>query len=115
VYLDTVAEYLAESRVLLQDLVFPYRYSDAELVSNLNMGILESRRYRPDFFPSSDVDVPSYSAALTSAAVGIDPQYRVAFIYYIAGQAQLRDEENTQDSRAGTFLKKFASLLGSSA
>jgi hypothetical protein len=114
VYLDTVAEYLTKSRELLQDQVAPYRYTDAELVSALNMGILESRRIRPDFFPSSD-DIPSYSAAATSVEVDIDPQYRVAFIYYIAGQAQLRDEENTQDTRAGTFLKKFASLLGTIA
>lgn len=114
-HLDTVAEYLTECRIQLQDEVVPYRYSDAELVANLNMGILESRRYRADFFPSSDDDLPSYSAAATSVSVDIDPMYRVAFVYYIVGQAQLRDEENTQDTRAGTFLKKFASMLGSSA
>jgi hypothetical protein len=35
----------------------------------------------------------------------------VAFVYYICGQAQLRDDENVQDSRAVTFLNKFTSQM----
>jgi len=43
--------------------------------------------------------------------VPIDPQVRVAFVYYICGMAQLRDEENTQDARSAMFLNKFVSQL----
>ena len=111
--LDTVQDYIDRARVLLLDTYNgPYRYSDADLVENLNMGILEARRLRPelfqDFFRTS---LPDYDSSNMSATVSIDPQYRMAFVYYICGQAQLRDDENVQDSRAVTFLNKFTSQM----
>lgn len=110
--LDTVQDYVDRARVLLLDVIAPYRYSDADLVENLNMGILEARRVRPDilkgYFRSS---LPDFNTAAMTAEVDIDPQYRVAFVYYICGQAQLRDDENVQDSRAVTFLNKFTAQL----
>lgn len=110
--LDTVQDYIDRARVLLLDTVVPYRYENADLVENLNMGILEARKLRPDllksYFSSS---LPDYSVANLNQTVDIDPQYRVAFVYYICGQAQLRDDENVQDSRAVTFLNKFTSQL----
>ena len=111
--LDTVADYLAAARVLLQDMdSVAYRYLDAELVNALNMGILEGRRLRPDlFFNYLGATLPSYSTGSTGTTVVIDPQYRVAFVYYICGQAQLRDEENTQDARSAVFLNKFVAQL----
>ena len=110
--LDTVQDYVDRARVLLLDIVAPYRYSDVDLVENLNMGVLEARRLRPELFKSYfRTSLPDYSAATMSAAVDIDPQYRVAFVYYMCGQAQLRDDENVQDSRASAFLNKFTSQL----
>ena len=41
----------------------------------------------------------------------MDPQYRMAFVYFICGHAQLRDEEDTQDSRASMFLGQFTQML----
>jgi hypothetical protein len=35
--LDTVVDYLAQARVLLQDKTYPPRYPDAELVEALNL------------------------------------------------------------------------------
>lgn len=111
--LDTVQDYIDRARTLLLDTYNgPYRYSDADLVENLNMGILEARRLRPELFLSSfSTTLPDFSAAAMTAAVPIDPQYRVAFVYYICGHAQLRDDENVQDSRAVTFLNKFTSQM----
>lgn len=110
--LDTVQDYVDRARVLLLDTVVPYRYSDADLVENLNMGILEARKLRPELFRSYfRTSLPDYNTSAMSAAVAIDPQYRVAFVYYICGQAQLRDDENVQDSRAVTFLNKFTGQL----
>lgn len=110
--LDTVQDYIDRARVLLLDTVVPYRYSDADLVENLNMGILEARKLRPDllrnYFTGS---LPDFTTGNLSATVPIDPQYRVAFVYYVCGQAQLRDDENVQDSRAALFLNKFVSQL----
>lgn len=114
--LDTVQDYIDRARVLLLDQVEPYRYLTVDLIEALNMGILEARRLRPDlltdFFRAS---LPDFSEATIASAVPIDPQYRVAFVYYICGHAQLRDEENTQDTRAAGFLNKFASQMTSIA
>lgn len=107
--LATVQDYLTAARVLLQDQVVPYRYSDAELVEALNEALLESRRLRPDFYIGTTV--PSYSASSLGTAVAIDQQYRVPFMYFIVGRAQLRDDEDTQDARAAAFLTKFTSTL----
>lgn len=110
--LDTVADYVVEVRRLLQDTVLPYRYTDANMVSALNMGLLEARRLRPDLFLSSGLrsTVPSFSG-IDLSAVPMDVQYRAALVYYMAGQTQLMDEETTQDQRATIFLNKFVSQL----
>jgi hypothetical protein len=110
--LDTVQNYVDRARVLLQDQVVPYRYPDADLVEALSEGIMEVRRLRPDVLRGYlRTTLPSYSTSSMSASVDIDPQYRQAFVYYICGQAQLRDDENTQDSRSAAFLNKFVSQL----
>lgn len=110
--LDTVSDYVVEVRRVLQDTVAPYRYPDANMVSALNMGLLEARRLRPDLFLSSGLR--SSVPALTSVnfdLVPMDPQYRPALVYYMCGQTQLMDEETTQDARASVFLNKFVSQL----
>jgi hypothetical protein len=111
--LDTVQDYVNRARTLLLDTYSgAYRYPTEDLVEALNMGILEARRLRPDLFQGSfQTSLPSFSAGSLTATVSIDPQYRVAFVYYICGQAQLRDDENVQDSRAVTFLNKFTSQM----
>lgn len=112
--LDTVQDYIDRARVLLLDQVEPYRYPTNELIESLNEGILEARRLRPDllksYFRSS---LPDFDGSNMAAEVPIDPQYRVAFVYYVCGQAQLRDDENTQDSRAAAFLNKFVAQMTS--
>lgn len=110
--LDTVQDYVDRARVLLLDQVEPYRYPTEDLVEALNLGVLEARRLRPDlltgYFRSS---LPEFSASAMGTTVPIDAQYRVAFVYYICGNAQLRDEENTQDARASAFLNKFVAQM----
>lgn len=108
--LDTVADYLSSARVLLQDIdAAGYRYADAELVNALNLAFLEAYRVRPDLFLRTSV--PSYSMASPTAAVALDQRYRTAVLYYVAGHAQLRDDETTQDARASVFLNKFWSQM----
>ena len=48
--LTTVQQYVTDARVQLLDTVFPYRYSDPELLQAMNMALLEARRMRPDLF-----------------------------------------------------------------
>ena len=110
--LDTVTDYVAEARVLLQDTVETYRYGTAELVSALNLAIMTARRNRPDLFMEV-VTVPQFT--VTDAGLGtafaMDVQYRVAFLFFMVGFAQLRDEEDTQDTRAAAFIGKFTQQL----
>jgi hypothetical protein len=108
--LETVADYVAEARVILEDKVPPYRYPDDDLVTALNIAIREARRVRPDLFLSSKFVLPKYTTADTTA-VAIDEQYRSTFLYFIVGRAQLRDEEQTEDARAAAYLNKFVAQL----
>jgi hypothetical protein len=52
--LVTVADYVSDARVLLQDTVEPYRYADTELVTGLNFALMECRKQRIDLFPRPD-------------------------------------------------------------
>lgn len=113
--LDTVAKVVTEARKLLQDTIEPFRYTDEDLVLALNYGLDTARRLRPDLFLSMSFS-PPYFAAADATAFSIDAQYRLPFVYFVAGHAQLRDEEDTQDNRAAAFLGRFtASLLTGAA
>lgn len=107
--LDTVADYVAQARVLLQDtLANAYRYSDTEIVQSLNLGMLEARRLRADLFLGRDV--PDYAAADITPVV-FDDQFRMSLLYYVVGNCQLRDEEDTQDQRSIALITKFTQQL----
>ena len=109
-----LGDLLDQIRILLQDTDLTggeYRYSDASIVANLNMGLLEMYRIRPDIFLELGLAVPTYNDADKAAEVGIEPQHVPALIYYAVGMTQLRDDEGTQDNRASSFLGKFTSML----
>lgn len=111
--LQTVGDYLTESRRLLQDQVEPFRYPDDDLVDALNIGLLEARRLRPDLFLPL-FDVPWFDPTGTidkTAQVTLDPMYRGPLVFYITGRAQLRDDEPTVDTRAAGLLQKFTAQL----
>ena len=107
--LDTVGKVMDYVRVLLQDTLEPYRYPIEDLIVALNMAMLDARRLRPDLFLYTPTEVPFYS--ITSEVIDIDQQYRMALVFFVAGQAQFRDEEDVQDARAAAFLQKFSQML----
>ena len=112
--LDTVGQYIIEARRLLQDTRVPYRYSDADLIDTLNIGLLEARRLRADLFlPLFDIPWvdPSGGAPALAVQITFDPMYRQSLIYYMVGRAQLRDDESTTDQRAAAMLTKFTQQL----
>jgi hypothetical protein len=110
--LQTVADYIASARRLLQDeTTGAYRYSDAALVEALNIAILEARRLRPDLFLGRFDALPEYSVGSPAEDVVIDPQFRSAFLYYVCGHVQLSDTEDVTDSRGAVFLSRFTSQL----
>jgi hypothetical protein len=107
--LVTVQDYITEARVLLQDQVAPYRYPDDDLLTAFNMAVLDSRRLRPDLWIGVTT-LPSFTA-VDPTTVNIDSQYRTAFVFYICGSAQMRDEEETQDTRAAAFMTAYKNIL----
>jgi hypothetical protein len=110
--LETVVDYVREARILLQDVVPTYRYADSELVSALNLGIMTARRNRPDLFlPTMTIPYFTVPDLANVTVFKMDPQYRVAFLFFMVGFAQLRDEEDTQDTRAAAFIGKFTQQL----
>ena len=112
--LYTLGDLLDQIRILLQDidtLGGEYRYSTGSIVLNINQGLLEMYRMRPDIFLELQFKVPTYNDAQLDAAMAIEPQHVPALIYYAVGMTQLRDDEGTQDSRASAFLGKFTSML----
>ena len=113
--LETVGQYVTESRRLLQDEVVPYRYPDKDFIDALNFGLMEARRLRADLLLPS-FTIPWYDPTKTTAPdlavkVEFEPMYRSALIYYICGRIQVRDEEPTTDARAGAFMQKFIAQL----
>lgn len=113
--LDTVGQYLEESRRLLQDEYTPYRYPDDDLIDALNIALLEARRLRADLFLPTFA-IPWFDPTKTTSpdlavAVPIDPMYRQSLVYYMVGRAQLRDDEATVDARAASLMTKFTAQL----
>ena len=113
--LETVGQYLEESRRLLQDEFTPYRFPDDDLVDALNIGLLEAKRLRADLFlPLFEIpwhDPTKTTAPDLAAPVTLDPMYRSALVYYVVGRMQLRDDEPTTDQRASGLLQKFTAQL----
>ena len=110
--LDTVANFITEARGLLLDEAVPYRYSDASLVSALNMAIEESYRLRPDMWLSFfELPLPQYLVAAPTDVVVIPKGFKTAFLFFITGHIQLRDAEDVSDARAGSLLSAFANKL----
>lgn len=106
--MKTIEDYIKASRILLQD-VSGHRYSDEELRLGLALSFIEAQRIRPDMFLK--IAVPDLMAVPVTTEVPSPPGYQTAFMYYMCGHVQLRDDEDTTDSRASVFLNKFVSQL----
>lgn len=111
--LETVGQYLTESRRLLQDQFVPYRYPDEDLIDAINIGLQEVRRLRADLLLPQKFEVPWIDPETpdVDATVPMDVMYRSALVYYICGRAQLRDDEATVDTRASGFMQKFLTQM----
>ena len=112
--MKTVEDYIKSARVQLQDtLNSPYRYSDDELKLAFDLAFDEAFRIRPDMFVRIEPET------ILSAPLTYEPPvprgYQSAFLYYITGHVQLRDQEETTDSRASAMLSKFTAQLLTSA
>lgn len=108
-----VSDVVSEARTVLHDTNAQlYRYSDEDLVAYLNNALLEARRLRPDLFRSYiGLPVPSFTTAELDSAFPIDEMFFPQFVFYVAGSAELRDDEFTVDARAATLMSQFVAKL----
>ena len=109
--LDSVESYVREVRTLLLDLRHPHRYKDHEILTALNTSLAEARRLRADLFIYRHGNHVPYFTAVSGDTVPIDTQFRLAFVYGIAGHVLERDDEDVQDVRANSFRGMFYDLL----
>lgn len=113
----TIAGLLTEARVLLSDSqgTPTTRYADADLLAAFNDALLQARAKRPDLFVSFGLrnTVPQYNAADISGntAFPIDGMVYPAFLYYVVGRSELKEDTFADDNRAVTLMNKFASQL----
>jgi hypothetical protein len=123
---NTVTAYVASARNRMQDRVFPYRYTDDQIVDALNVALQEAQRIRPDIFLDlkyqhrlnpNDLDdgfISSYytTADITSnTVVPIPSRYNDPIIWYMGAHLQFLDIDDTQDTRGIAFLTKFAQRM----
>jgi hypothetical protein len=113
--LNTVADYIADARTLLQDVIPPYRYDDASLLVALNVTLLEARRLRSDLFVFNMrvLGQTQAFAEVDDTYVEMEPQFRLAILHGLCAHALERDQEDVQDMRATSYFALFsAGLVG---
>jgi hypothetical protein len=106
-----VSDVIAHVRDLLQDWDDKKRYQDDSLLRLVNLSMLEIARVRPDHFIGAfDVATPQYT--LLSDEIQVPETAFPAVIKYVAGMAELRDDEYTTDGRAAALLQAFSVDMG---
>jgi hypothetical protein len=100
---------LTDARVILND-VAGDRYTDADLVSDFNSAVSMTKMLRPDAFKLGEA-LPEITVADLNQVPAVDfplPEiFYQSFVYYLAGNAELRDDEFAVDNRAMTLLSAY--------
>ena len=115
----TLGTLIGEARTLLQDKLGTnggaLRYTDDEMFESINALLTEVRTKRPDLFlPNSGLrrPVPYYSSATDmNLEFPLDTSVYSAFVYYLVGRAELREDTFSDDSRAVSMMNKALSQL----
>ena len=100
---NTVDAVVGETRVILQD-GDGTRYSDVELIQNLNDAMGQLLRTRPDAFLSFLRE--GFPTLAAGDNLPTDIRFRSGLIYYTTGRAELRDDSFANDSRASILLNR---------
>lgn len=107
-----VRDVLANVRDLLQDTdATEYRYPEASLLRLLNLFQLELRRGRPDAFIGM-FHLPTATLTDPSQDVPFPELFVPAAVKYVAGMAEVRDDDFTQNSRAVTLVNAAKTEAG---
>jgi hypothetical protein len=112
----TLDDVVREARYILQDTdTNNYRYPQSRLIDAYNIALAEAWRLRPDLFITQyAAGVPTVSntvTPLTSVAFPIDEMVFALFCDYVAGRAELADDEFSVDGRAFGLIANFKQAL----
>lgn len=112
----TYQNVIDEARVILQDTDDEgYRYTTDVLRDVMNRGLQELGRLRPDAFyttfATDDIVIPEIADAGLGANFAPPMQFYAAIVYWVAGSAELVDDEFTNDNRAGILLARFTQMV----
>ena len=111
---STVGDVLNEAKTILQDKAgSERRYNDDELLECFNGFMTEVRAKRPDLFLALGLrnPVPVFTNAQLGSPFPLDMSVYDAFVYYVVGRSEAREDTFSEDSRAVTFLNKAVSQL----
>lgn len=125
IYYTTQSYYYSRVRLLLQDEIEPYRYTDDTLTWALNGGLVEMERLRPDIFLDAKYQAPLQKGDLSRGYEGlafsgnsldtelipVPSNWALPLVWYATGAVQLLDVTDTQDQRAGAFMGKFQTAM----
>ena len=124
----TIGDVVQDARALLQDTLQTeatspvqdapvYRYTDADLIAAFNGAMLETRAKRPDLFLALGLrsTVPRFAASDMGKPFPLDLSVYDAFVYFLVGRMELREDTFATDGRAVTMMNKFVSQLTSVA
>ncbi len=113
----TIGGLLLDARGILNDTVPTSggtRYSDADLIGAFNVAALQARTKRPDLFLFMGMRTPMLQYSMPkdqNTPFPFDQSIYPAFLYYIVGQSEMREDTFSDDSRATVMMNKFVSQL----
>ena len=85
------------------------RYTDSQLLQFCRQGLNEARRLRPDLFVGKFS--LNLSALVAADVLPIPDEFAQAIADFIAGRAELRDDEHVNSGRAVALAKLFSQAL----
>jgi hypothetical protein len=110
-----ISDFLTEARRMVNDTRAPYRFPDVQLLDNLNQGLRELARLRPDAFIDTFVDndivVPEFTSSDLADTFPLGYQFYTPLLMFTVGSIELTDDEFTVDGRAITLMQKFTSSV----
>jgi len=108
----TLGQLVTEARKVLSDTVVPYRYTESAMYDYINNLQYEIKRIRPDcYIGNYNSDLPIYTETDSAVEIPFPSILFQAAVWYIAGSAELRDDEHTVEGRATSMISVFNNTL----
>ena len=104
-----VNDVIKQARYILGDTAEQPRYTTDELVSHVTSCIGETKRIRPDMFDGKQED--ELPIVNESDEFPLDILLFIPVVFYVAGMAELVDDEHVSSARAAGLMQQFKASL----